>query len=294
MPGDGDQTMVVCISHSPGMLRDLAAEQGTTFRAGVAEAARRVADFRPELVVFFGSDHRRAFVDAVPAIAVMTGALGLGDLGSPEGTYDVPAEIAEDLAAGLLRRDFDVTVVRRVALDHGFGQSYSQLIGELSRVQVIPIYLNCATPPLGRPSRSFDLGAAVGERLADLGKRVLYIGSGGLSHSPPSLVAAEAGLSDAERLAMNEAGRERAKEKIDPAWDSAFLARLSGDPQGLRNLTDDDISTGGVGAQEVRTWIAAVAAGRTPMCTVTYEAVPEWITGMGLAMTASPDPHERR
>jgi 2,3-dihydroxyphenylpropionate 1,2-dioxygenase len=288
MQGDRDRTMVVCVSHSPGMLRDVVAAEGTSFRAGIAVAAQRVADFQPELVVFFGSDHRRAFVDAVPAIALMTAAAGLGDLGSPEGTYDVPSDIAEALAAALLHQDFDVTVVRRVALDHGFGQSYSQLIGELSQVPVIPIYLNCATPPLGRPSRAFDLGTAVGERLLDLGTRVLYIGSGGLSHSPPSLVAAQGGLSDAERLAMNEAGRERAKEKIDRAWDSAFLARLSGDPESLRNLTDDDISAGGVGAQEVRTWIAAVAAGRTPMRTVVYEAVPEWITGMGLAMTSDP------
>jgi 2,3-dihydroxyphenylpropionate 1,2-dioxygenase len=267
------------------MLRDLAAEQGTTFRTAVAQAAHRVADFHPELVVFFGSDHRRAFVDAVPAIAVMTGAAGLGDLGSPEGSYDVPSEVAEALAAALLQQDFDVTVVRRVALDHGFGQSFSQLIGELGRVPVVPIYLNCATPPLGRPGRAFDLGRAVGDQLFDLGKRVLYVGSGGLSHSPPSLVAAQAGLSDAERLAMNEAGRERAKERMDPAWDSAFLARVSSDPESLRSLTDDQIAVGGVGAQEVRTWIAAVAAGRTPMRTVGYEAVPEWITGMGLSMS---------
>jgi 2,3-dihydroxyphenylpropionate 1,2-dioxygenase len=290
MPDERDKAMVVCLSHSPGMLRDLAAEQGKSFRAGVAEAARRVADFQPELIVFFGSDHRRAFVDSVPTIAVMIGAAGLGDLGSPEGRYDVPAELAEDVAAALLQRDFDITVVRRIALDHGFGQSYSQLIGDLSQIPVIPIYLNCATPPLGRPSRAFAVGRAVGERLSSLGRRVLYVGSGGLSHSPPSLVAAGGGLSDAARLAMNEAGRELAKEKIDQRWDKAFLARVSDDPEGLQYLTDDDISPGGVGAHEVRTWIAAVAAGRTAMRTVVYEAVPEWITGMGLAMTIHPDP----
>jgi 2,3-dihydroxyphenylpropionate 1,2-dioxygenase len=44
-----------------------------------------VAAFAPELVVFFGSDQRRAFVDPVPAIAVMTGAEGMGDLGSATG-----------------------------------------------------------------------------------------------------------------------------------------------------------------------------------------------------------------
>jgi 2,3-dihydroxyphenylpropionate 1,2-dioxygenase len=281
------RTMVVCASHSPGMLRDAAAEFGTDFRHGVDEAARRVASFDPELVVFFGSDHRRAFVDSVPAVAVMAAADGLGDLGSPTGSYDVPVEIAESLAAGLLERDFDVTVVRKVALDHGFGQTYSQLIGDLPTVPVLPIYLNCATPPLGRPGRAFELGRAVGDELAALDRRVLYIGSGGLSHSPPSLVATAAGLSDDERLAINEAGREAAKDLIDPDWDRAFLRRIAEEPDSLAALTADEIAKAGVGAHEVRTWMAAVAAGRTPMETVVYEPVREWITGMGVTATTS-------
>jgi 2,3-dihydroxyphenylpropionate 1,2-dioxygenase len=82
--------MVVCASHTPGMLRDKAGEFGHAFRAGVTEAVARVAAFAPDLVVFFGSDHRRAFVDPVPAIALMTGAEGMGDLGSATGRYDVP------------------------------------------------------------------------------------------------------------------------------------------------------------------------------------------------------------
>lgn len=279
------RSMVVCASHSPGMLRDTTAEFGHEFRAGVDEAARRVAAFAPDLVVFFGSDHRRAFVDSVPAVAVMAAADGLGDLGSPTGRYDVPVELAESLAGTLLERDFDVTVVRKVALDHGFGQTYSQLIGDLPTVPVIPIYLNCATPPLGRPGRAFDLGRAVGETLSTLDQRVLYVGSGGLSHSPPSLVASAAGLSDEERLAINEAGREAAKTKIAPEWDTAFLRRIAEEPDSLAALTADEIAKAGVGAHEVRTWMAAVAAGRTPMETVVYEPVPEWITGMGITTT---------
>ena len=279
--------MVVCASHSPGMLRDTAAEFGHEFRAGVRVAAKRVAEFQPDLVVFFGSDHRRAFVDSVPAIAVMAAADGLGDLGSPQGSYDVPSEIAEQLAGGLLDREFDVTVVRKVALDHGFGQTYSQLVGDLPTTPVIPIYLNCATPPLSRPGRAHELGRAVGEQLSSLGRRILYIGSGGLSHSPPSLVSAQAGMSDEQRLAMNEAGREAAKDKINSPWDNAFLTRIVDRPASLGELTQDDIEPAGVGANEVRTWIAAVAAGRTPMEVIVYEPVREWITGMGVVTTVT-------
>jgi 2,3-dihydroxyphenylpropionate 1,2-dioxygenase len=286
-PGDfsAGRTMVVCASHSPGMLRDTAAEFGPVFRSGVDQARERVARFRPDLVVFFGSDHRRAFTDSVPAIALMAGAEGMGDLGSATGAYDVPYELAERLAGELLEQDFDITLVRKIALDHGFGQTYSQLIGDLPTVPVIPVYLNCATPPLSRPSRAYALGSALGTALAELAgpdRRILYIGSGGLSHSPPSLEAPAAGMSDEQRLAMNAAGKEAAKTKIDPVWDGEFIRRIVEEPATLATLSAADIAQAGVGANEVRTWIAAIAAGRTPMEKVVYEAVPEWITGMGL------------
>jgi 2,3-dihydroxyphenylpropionate 1,2-dioxygenase len=234
-------------------------------------------------VVFFGSDHRRAFIDPVPAIAVMTGAAGMGDLGSATGRYTVPAKLAGELAERLLMRDFDITVGRDIALDHGFGQTYEQLIGDLPAVPVIPIYINCATPPLGRPGRAYALGRAVGEELGYLDQRVLFVGSGGLSHSPPSLESDAAGLSDAERLAMNEAGREAAKDKINQDWDRAFLQRIAEAPASLEHLTSEDIAPAGVGANEVRTWIAAVAAGNLPVGTVVYEPVRDWITGMAIA-----------
>src|ERR1700722_1621711 len=239
--------MVVCASHTPGMLRDKTGEFGHAFRAGVAEAAARVAAVGPEAVGFVGSDPRRAFVDPVPAIAVMTGAEGMGDLGSATGRYDVPAKIAAELAERLLDRDFDITVGRNIALDHGFGQTYEQLIGSLPEVPVIPVYLHCATPPLGRPGRAFALGRAVGEELSYLDQRVLFVGSGGLSHSPPSLVSSAAGMSDAERLAMNEAGRAAAMDKINSGWDEAFLRRIAEAPGSLGQLTEADIEPAGGG-----------------------------------------------
>jgi 2,3-dihydroxyphenylpropionate 1,2-dioxygenase len=48
-------------------------------------------------------------------------------------------------------------------------------------------------------------------------------------------------------------------------------------------MTSEDIAPAGVGANEVRTWIAAIAAGNLPMETVVYEPVREWITGMAIA-----------
>ena len=40
-----------------------------------------------------------------------------------------------------------------------------------------------------------------------------------------------------------------------------------------------------MGANEVRTWIAAIAAGNVPLETVVYQPVREWITGMAIAVS---------
>ncbi|MCW3003777.1 MAG: mhpB [Conexibacter sp.] len=281
------ERLVVCASHSPAMTRDADESQGLVFREGVEKARALVERFDPELVVFFGSDHRRAFTRTVPAIAVMTSAASLGDLGSPEGAYDIPEDLARDLAGGLLARDFDITVVGDVELDHGFGQTLGQVVGELDRLPVVPIYINCAMPPLPTCARALALGQAVGAQLDALNRRVLIIGSGGLSHSPPSLEAAAVGLSDEERRELNRVGMPAARKKIRPEWDRTFLERLTNrDWDALAAMTDADIDPAGVGAHEVRTWVAAVAAAGTPVEVLAYEPVPDWITGMAVVATA--------
>ena len=65
--------------------------------------------------------------------------------------------------------------------------------------------------------------------------------------------------------------------------DPALLRRVAEAPGSLGQLTEADIEPAGVGANEVRTWIAAIAAGNLPMETVVYEPVREWITGMAIA-----------
>jgi 2,3-dihydroxyphenylpropionate 1,2-dioxygenase len=72
-------------------------------------------------------------------------------------------------------------------------------------------------------------------------------------------------------------------DKINSSWDEALLRRVADDPASLEQLTADDIAPAGVGANEVRTWIAAIAAGNLPMETVVYQPVREWITGMAIA-----------
>ena len=168
--------------------------------------------------------------------------------------------------------------------------------------------------PLGPVSRIRALGTAIGEAAAELDKRVLFLGSGGLSHDPPVPVldGAPPRVADAlieghpptpeQRLRGEErvvqAGRDYAAGStsmipINPAWDNQLLDILeSGSLAELDTWTVEWMGTeGGGSAHEVRTWIAAFASlaatGGYRLDSRFYEAIPEWIAGFAVA-TASP------
>lgn len=280
------EAMTLCMSHSPGFARDQEETLGHEFRAGLAHVRDAVAAWDPTLVVFFGSDHRRAFGPILPAISVVHSAEGLGDSESPTGPYNVPADLAKGLTEHLLAADFDIATTKHIALDHGFGQTAADVLGSLDARPLVPIFINSATLPLARPGRSADLGRAVASFFENTDERVLYIGSGGMSHNPPTLALTTEGLGEAERRALSAAHRAAAMDDIRPEWDRDILDRLSSDDTTwVDAITSDDLIVAGIGAHELRTWFAAYAAGNQGLDTVAYEPVREWLTGMGIALS---------
>ncbi|MDT5239880.1 MAG: 2,3-dihydroxyphenylpropionate 1,2-dioxygenase, partial [Mycobacterium sp.] len=181
------ERLVVCASHSPGKERDVEHAFGLQFRSALAAAAERVRRFDPDVVMVFGGDHRRAFRHVVPAFGVALSASILAEGGHPAGRLDVPSDLARRLCEHLLSAGFDVASCREIGLDHAFAQPVRDLLGELAIKPVIPVPVNCATAPLPTGRRVADFGAEVGRFLDDIDERVLVIGTGGLSHSPPSL-----------------------------------------------------------------------------------------------------------
>jgi 2,3-dihydroxyphenylpropionate 1,2-dioxygenase len=280
--------MVVCASHSPGKERDQERAEGLDFRAGLDKARAMVADFDPDYVVVFGGDHRHAFTQTVPAFAVALSAGVIAEAPHPAGRLDVPQARARALAEHLLESGIDVAVCRAIDLDHAFAHPMRDLLGAVDGRPVIPVAINCATPPLPRADRVLALGEAVGRFLDASGDRVLVVGTGGLSHSPPSLEVDAYDLSDEERARLIEEGRATARLKIRPQWDAEFLEALTTwDRDALVRLTDTAGENAGAGANEVRTWLAAAAAGGgAPLERVVYQPVEEWITGMAVAVSA--------
>ncbi|BBX26983.1 3-carboxyethylcatechol 2,3-dioxygenase [Mycolicibacterium alvei] len=280
--------LVVCASHSPGKERDVEHAFGRRFRSALDSAAERVRQFDPDLVVLFGGDHRRAFRHVVPAFGVALSASILAEGGHPAGDLDVPSPLTRLLCEHLLSAGFDIAACRDIALDHGFAQPIRDLLGELTAKPVVPVAVNCATAPLPTARRVAGFATEVGRFLDGIDQRILLIGTGGLSHSPPSLEVDTYDLSDEERARIIADGMAAARNKIRPDWDAEVLDAMSTwDLEALIRLVDNAHSRAGAGANEVRTWLAAGAAGGgRPVTPLVYEPVPEWITGMAVATSA--------
>jgi 2,3-dihydroxyphenylpropionate 1,2-dioxygenase len=149
----------------------------------------------------------------------------------------------------------------------------------------------------------------------DLGRRVLILGSGGLSHDPPVPRLAEAPPEVAERIThgRNPTREQRAVREnrtiaaaedfaqgrgpyqaLNPEWDALVLRSLtSGDFSTVDGQANEwFVTEGGHSAHEVRTWIAAYAAlaalGPYQVRSTYYRAIPEWFAGFGTT-TATPN-----
>ncbi len=305
-----------CLSHTPlhGYFDphpDVVAEVERVGRA----ARARVEAFQPDLIVAFAPDHFNGFFyDVMPPFCIGARAQAIGDFKSLAGTLPVPEDLAYALAQSVLDADVDVALSYRMQVDHGCAQALEVLTGGLDRYPVIPVFINSVAPPMATLRRARLLGDAIGRFMARTGKRVLVVGSGGISHEPPVPELFDATPEIAERLI---AGRNPSEESrharqartvaaaraftkgdshlhpLNPEWDRAFLERLaSGELTAVDGMTNAAITRdGGKSAHEIRTWVAAFGAlaayGPYRASLDYYRAIPEWIAGFA-TMHATP------
>ena len=304
------------MSHSPllnlpGPSQDLLDD----IDGAIGQARQFVDDYDPELVVIFSPDHYNGFFyKSMPPFCIGMNASGVGDYGTHAGPLDVPEDIAADCAEAVLGSGVDIAVSASMDVDHGTVQPLEKLFGDATSRPVIPIFVNAIAVPLGPLQRCRALGTAVGSFLATLDKRVLLIGSGGLSHSPPVPTLATAPEAVLQRIvhgvpmtseqrqarqiavmdaARNFAGGESQLQPLNPAWDHRFLEIID-----AGRLAEFDhwsnsfvLHEGGGSAHEIRTWIAAFAALATagPYSTTRryYRPVAELIAGFAIRTALS-------
>ncbi len=276
----------------------------------IARARECVEDYQPDLVVTFSPDHYNGFFYKVmPQFCIGTSANGVGDYGTYAGPLDVPEDLANDCARAVLGAGVDVAVSVSMDVDHGTVQPLEKLFGDATARPVIPIFVNAVAVPLGPLHRCRALGAAVGNYLAGLDKRVLVLGSGGLSHSPPVPTLASAPPPVLERIVhgqpMTPQQRESrqvavidaaksfaagvgALQPLNPEWDRRFLEIIdSGRLSELDKWSNSFVvHEGGSSAQEIRTWVAAfaalAAAGPYQTTMRYYKPAPDLIAGFAI------------
>ncbi|BBH46107.1 3-carboxyethylcatechol 2,3-dioxygenase [Pseudomonas sp. KU43P] len=276
----------------------------------IAAARARIAAFDPELVVLFAPDHYNGFFyDVMPAFCMGMGATAIGDFQSAAGPLDVPRDIAQACANAVLEAGVDTAVSYRMQVDHGFAQPLEFLLGGLAAKPVIPVFINSVAVPLPGFARARRLGAAIGRFARTTGKRVLFLGSGGLSHQPPVPELAHVDARMADRLMGSgrdlPADERQARQQrvisaaeafvrdphtlhpLNPAWDNHFLDLLEQHRFGeLDAMGNAELSAlAGKSTHEIKCWVAAFAAlaafGDYQASQRYYRPIPEWIAGFG-------------
>lgn len=303
---------LVCMSHSPLLEHgNPAPEVKAAVEAAFDQAREFVREFNPDLVVNFGPDHYNGFFyDLMPPFCIGYEAYGSGDYDSFAGQLDVPTETAAELAQFVIDRDLDTAISRRMEVDHGAVQPMEILYhGNVTAKPVIPIFINSVAPPFSKVQRVRRFGQAIGEYFKTTDKKVLFIGSGGLSHDPPVPQIATA---TPEQRAMLTNGRNPTPEAraarqartiataeafargeadimdLNPDWDRAFLEVCrSGRVEGFDAYQPEEMNrVAGHSSHEVRTWVAAYSAlracGEYEVSYEFYRPIREYIAGFGV------------
>ncbi|MGH7090381.1 MAG: hypothetical protein ACREFQ_15905 [Stellaceae bacterium] len=222
------------------------------FDAGFRRLAAALDRARPDVSLIVSAEHvTQFFIDTMPAFCIgmleaFTGPVEARnrDVGYPRRTVPSDYGFARHLVERGLDEGVDWAVAESWDADHGIMVPLFKL-DPTGRHPMVPLFINCASPPMPSPRRCFEVGQWLAQAIArwDAGKRVAIIATGGLSHS---------------------VGTEQ-QGYIDEAFDRRFLdAFCAGDGAWLSRLTDAAILPAGFATSEVRSWImlAGAFAGR--------------------------------
>jgi protocatechuate 4,5-dioxygenase beta chain len=219
-------------SHVPAI--GVAVDQGITDQPywkplfdGYGAARDWLAETKPDVVIVIYNDH----CVALSPKSIPTFAIGVGDEFKPAdegwGPRPVPvvkgdSELSWHIAESVILDEFDLTIMNELEVDHGLTVPLSITCGQPAEwpFKVVPIEVNVVLYPQPSGRRCFALGRAIRKAVESFPKdlRVVIFGTGGMSHQ---IHGERAGL-------------------INKEWDTAFLDKLSGEPQELLKLSHVD------------------------------------------------------
>ncbi|KZF18005.1 MULTISPECIES: catechol 1,2-dioxygenase [Rhodococcus] len=276
------------------------------FRDALYLSREKIAASKPDVVLILGSNHFRGFwLDLIPAFTLGVGeCISSGESGTPKGPQRVDVEFARHLANELIEGGrFDLAYSARLQIDHGQSHAIQYLLDGID-VPIVPLVVNVFAPPLPTLKRCEEVAKALRDAVASYpaDTRVVVIASGGLSHRLPwpdwrdphgedEDFMVQAWLDGRENWSDYDVRRRQiiraADAAITPEFDDRILDLFaSGKASELAEFTTQQIEDeAGNGAQELRTWLMMAAMlDYVPGERLAYEAIPEWLTGMGVTI----------
>jgi protocatechuate 4,5-dioxygenase beta chain len=243
--------------------------------AGYEASKRWIAEEKPDVVILVYNDHASAFsLELIPTFAI-----GCAEEFAPAdegwGPRPVPTvkghpELAWHLAEKLILDEFDMTIVNKMDVDHGLTVPLSLMCGQPQAwpCPVIPFAVNVVQYPAPSGRRCYMLGKAIRKAVDSFDEplNVQIWGTGGMSHQ---LQGPRAGL-------------------INKEFDTAFLDRLIGDPDGLSTMPHIEyVREAGSEGIELVMWLIArgamddVNGGKAPTVRHRFYHVPASNTAVG-------------
>lgn len=216
------------------------------FFDGFLPVQKWLEEVKPDVAVVFYNDHGlNFFLDKMPTFAVGAApeyrnadeGWGIPTLPPFKGQPDLSWHIIENL----VEREFDITTCQEMLVDHAFTIPLKLFWPQNCPVTTVPVCINTVQFPLPSARRCFKLGQAVGEAIRswDSDKRVVVIGTGGLSHQL-----------DGERAGF-----------INKPFDLKFMDSLVNDPEWATQFSIQELveKTGTQGV-ELLMWLATRGA----------------------------------
>ena len=203
-------------------------------------------EVKPDVAVVFYNDHGlNFFLDKMPTFAVGAApeyhnadeGWGIPTLAPAKGNLDLSWHLIQHL----VDREFDLVTCPERLIDHAVSLPLKLFWPNGCPVTIVPICINTVQFPLPSAKRCYALGKAVGEAIAswDSDKKVVVIGTGGLSHQL-----------DGERAGF-----------INKPFDLKFMDSLVNDPEWATKYSIHELveKTGTQGV-ELLMWLATRAA----------------------------------
>jgi hypothetical protein len=236
--------------------------------AAIDQLRRKIDALAPDTIVVVGDDqHENLVDDNMPPFTLFIGkeveaSTSLRYLKQPHTEnrtrYDVDEALAFSVLENLMENGFDPSYSKKTRYDGGLGHAFARVLKFLSphaRHAILPVMVNTYYPPAPSAKRCVEFGKAMADAIRAFpeSRRVVVVGSGGLSHT-----------------------------KIDERLDADLIRALTKNDQ--KYLQEMQSSALVQGTSEIRNWIVTAAAADRPATIIDYQPLYRTMNGVGCAM----------